>query len=130
MTSTKFAFGVDDVAEALIPILRQIDEENVVFVTGIDDDGFPKDSECFTSSDKPLSSLPVDLLFHLPQSQNLPAVVVTSRTHDESEDSIVEFTRRLIEAGDRAEVEVLDHLCVDGVGHRQMRTTTNLWAER
>jgi hypothetical protein len=105
-------------------------EGEVVFVTCVDEDGYAGDSEAFASNDRPKDSLPMELLFLLPQEQGVDTLMVTSRAAAPLEsfaDSDLAFTRTLIDEAKARGMEILDHVLVSGGEHKGMRASTNLW---
>jgi hypothetical protein len=105
-------------------------EGEVVFVTCVDEDGYAGDSEAFASKDRPKDSLPMELLFLLPQEQGVDTLMVTSRAAAPLEsfaDSDLAFTRTLIDEAKARGMEILDHVLVSGGEHKGMRASTNLW---
>jgi hypothetical protein len=106
-------------------------EGEVVFVTCVDEDGYAGDSEAFASRDRPKDSLPMELLFLLPQEKGVDTLMVTSRAAAPLEsfaDSDLAFTRALIDEARARGMEVLDHVLVSDGDHKGMRAATDLWS--
>jgi hypothetical protein len=120
----------EQIIESLTTIVSKSEGE-VVFVTCVDEDGNAGDSEAFASRDRPKDSLPMELLFSLPQEKGVDTLLVTSRAAGPLEsfaDSDLAFTRALIDEAKARGMEVLDHVLVSDGKHKGMRATSNLWS--
>lgn len=120
-----------------IPMLMNIVgtlEEEVVFATCIDAEGFIGDSECFSSATQPKNLLPVDELFHLARRKGAPAVMITSRSSgpiEELHDCDVDFTERVLDVGCDLGIRVCEHVLVERTSFRLMtQSAPHLWKER
>ena len=129
-TSTPVHRRPEQLIDSLTKIVSKSDDE-VVFVTCVDEDGNAGDSEAFASKDRPKDSLPIELLFLLPQEKGVDTLMVTSRAAAPLEsfaDSDLAFTKALIDEARARGMELLDHVLVcDGV-HKGMRGSTDLWS--
>jgi hypothetical protein len=128
-TSTPVHPRPEEIINSLTTIVSKSEDE-LVFVTCVDSDGYAGDSEAFASKDQPKVSLPPEMLFSLPEEQGVSTVMVTSRAAQPLEriaDSDLEFTRNLIDAARTQGIEVLDHILVRDGKHKGMRATTDLW---
>lgn len=128
-TSTSVGPRPEQIIESLTTIVSKSDGE-VVFVTCVDEDGYVGDSEAYASTDKPKSSLPMELLFSWPEEQGVDTVIVTSRAAGPLEslaESDIVFTRALIDEAESRGIEVMDHVLVRDGEHRKMRAATDLW---
>jgi len=128
-TSTPVHRRPEQIIDSLTTIVSKSEGE-VVFVTCVDEDGHVGDSEAFASRNRPKNSLPMELLFSLPQEQGVDTLMVTSRAAGPLEsfaDSDLAFTRALIDEAKARGMEVLDHVLVGDGEHKGMRASTNLW---
>jgi len=129
-TCTPVRSRPEEIIDRLTTLISKAKGE-LVFVTCIDPDGYAGDSEAFASPDEPKSSLPVELLFVLPEGDGVDTVMVTSQAAGPLEsfaDSDLAFTKELIEAADERGIELLDHVLVRDGASRGMREATELWA--
>jgi DNA repair protein RadC len=128
-TNTTVGPRPEEIIDSLTTLVSKAEGE-LVLVTCVDQEGYAGDTEAYASTDQPKSSLPLELLFSLPQSQEIDAVMVTSRAASSLEDvadSDIVFTKDLIDAARAQGIEVLDHVLVLDGKYKRLRAVTELW---
>lgn len=106
-------------------------EGDMIFEVSLDGTGDPIDIECIASRDQSKVTIPLDLVLDRPISVGARSVMFVSTTRgsvDKPDQSEIDFTSRLIEAGAAAGIKVLDHYLVAGKEIRPLSAATPLWA--
>ncbi len=113
----------------LIEILAGV-SGSVLFATGVSNEGFVGDSECFVSRDKEVHDVPTEIVLDFIKHSNASGVLLTSRVNGDvaqPSSDLSRFTRSFLEDARRAGVDLVDHYLVTDGGLISMREATNLW---
>jgi DNA repair protein RadC len=125
--------SADRPPETLIPSLAQIVsgiDGEVVFQISLDSDGSVMDIECLASQIQPKNMLPLDLVLEHPRNKGADSVMFVSNSSGplaRPAESDLDFTSRLIEAGDSSDLPVRDHYLVKDGAFISLRDSTALW---
>ncbi len=119
--------------EYILPNLTNIlsaVEGDVIFQLSLDEGGEVVDIECLASATQPKNMIPLDLLLERPKDVGAGAVMYVSNTTgslEQPEDCEIDFTERLLRAGEAVGVEVVDHYLVADGRLMSLRRETALW---